>query len=146
MKLLPIAAAVLAAACSSVTPVKIQSGDVCFRCRRVIVDSRLGAETIDRTLVLKFRTSGCVAKYLAEHPQDASVVFVTDYPTGTLTSPRSARFVPTTNRDTGEKDYIAFAARAAADAEAFSRGTHAVTWDDVLTAAREWARQQVATN
>ena len=146
MKLIPIAAALLAAACTSVAPVKIQSGDVCFRCRRVILDSRLAAETIDRVLPLKFRTSGCVAKYLAEHPQDASTVFVTDFPSGKLIASRFARFVPTVNRDTGEEDYIAFADRAAADAEAFSRGARAVTWDDVLTAAREWRRQQVTAN
>src|ERR1041384_3762028 len=129
-------------ACSSVAPVKVESGEVCFRCRRVIADSRLAAETIDRSLVSTFKTSGCVAKYLAQHPADASFVFVTDFKTGKLVTPSNALFVPTFNRDNGEKDYIAYADRAAADSEAFSRGTRAVTWTSVVDEARAWARAQ----
>jgi hypothetical protein len=135
-----------AAACSSVSPVRVEGGDVCFRCRRVIAEPRLAAETIDGRLVSKFRTSGCVAKYLALHPQDASFVFVTDFKTGKLVPSTSARFVPTLNRDNGESDYVAFSDRAAADAEAFSRGTKAVVWSTVLDQAREWARREATGN
>jgi hypothetical protein len=137
---------VSAAACSSVAPVKIDNGEVCYRCRRVIVESRLAAETIDRSLVSKFRTSGCLAKYLAQHPSDTSIVFVTDYKTGRLVAPSRAHFVPTVNRDNGEHDYVAYTDRAAADAEAFAHGVRAVTWDAVLDDARAWARQQAAGN
>jgi len=133
-------------ACSSVAPVKIESGEVCFRCRRVIADSRMAAETIDRSLVSKFKSSYCVAKYLAQHPDDKSFVFVTDYKTGKLISPDRARFVPIVNRDNGEREYVAFSDRAAADSEAFSKGTRAVAWADVLSDGREWAKKTSTGN
>ncbi len=136
-RLLLGAIAVSVAACSSIAPVKIESGEVCYRCRRAIVDTRLAAETVDGQVVWKFRSSGCVAKYLADHPKDTSVVFVTDYKSGKLVSPDRAQFVPTLNRDNGEVDYIAFTDRSAADAEAFSRGTKAIAWTDVLAQTRK---------
>ena len=126
-------------ACSSITPVKVQSGEVCYRCRRVISDTRMAAETIDGRVIWKFKSSGCVAKYLADHPQDRSVVFVTDYKTGNMVPPDSARFVRTISRDNGEVDYIAYRDRAAADAEAFSRGTKTLSWADVLSETRKAA-------
>jgi hypothetical protein len=129
-------------ACNSVAPVKIQSGEVCYRCRRVIADARLGAEALDGSLAWKFKSAGCLSKYLADHPQDKSVVFVTDYASGKLVSPQRAVFVPTVNRDTGEKDFIAFSDRAAANAEASSRHAIIVDWQAVLADARDWARAQ----
>lgn len=133
------AIAVSVVACSSITPVKVQSGEVCYRCRRVISDTRMAAETIDGRVIWKFKSSGCVAKYLADHPQDKSVVFVTDYKTGNMIPPDMARFVRTVSRDNGEVDYIAYRDRATADAEAFSRGTKAMTWPEVLTETRKAA-------
>jgi hypothetical protein len=124
-------------ACNSVAPVKVQGGEVCYRCRRVIQDTKLAAETLDGKLVWKFRSTGCVSKYLADHPQDKSIVFVTDYKSGRMMAPDHALFVPTTNRDNGEKDYIAFAERSAADAEAFSRGVKPVDWTAVMNQARD---------
>jgi hypothetical protein len=121
--------------CNSVAPVKVQGGEVCYRCRRVIQDTKLAAETLDGRLVWKFRSPACVSKYLADHPQDKSTVFVTDYTTGRLISPERALFVPTMNRDNGEKDFIAFGDRAAASAEAFSRGVKPVDWNGVMTSA-----------
>jgi hypothetical protein len=126
-------------ACSSITPVKVQSGEVCYRCRRVIADEKLAAETIDGRVIWKFRSAGCVAKYLADHPKDTSVVFVTDHKSGQMVQPQSARFVPTINRDNGEIDYISFSERAVADAEAFSRGTKSVSWNEVMDQARKAA-------
>ncbi|HZR23404.1 MAG TPA: hypothetical protein VFA59_07455 [Vicinamibacterales bacterium] len=128
-------------ACSSVAPVKVESGEVCFRCRRVIADSRMAAESIDHSLVSKFKTSYCLAKYLGQHPDDKSVLFVTDYTTGKLISADRARFVPIVNRDNGEREYIAYTDRAIADAEAFAKGTRAVGWADVLSDGREWVRK-----
>lgn len=133
-------------ACSSVAPVKIEAGDVCFRCRRVISDSRMAAETIDRSLVSKFKSPYCLAKYVAQHPDDKSVVFVTDYKTGKMISPDRARFVPIVNRDNGERDYVAYSDRAVADSEAFAKGTRAVAWADVLNDGREWARKAATGN
>jgi len=124
--------ALLVSACSSVTPFPIRTGDVCFRCRRVISDERLGAETVGGGLASKFRAPGCLARYLADHPNDTSAVFVTDYTSGKFVSAENAFFVQTMDRNTGERDYIAYKDRAAAGAEAFSRRTSAVTWAAVL--------------
>ena len=123
---------VLLGACSSIAPVPIHNGELCFRCRRVIVDSRLAAQTIGGGLVSNFRTSGCLGKYLAEHPQDTSTVFVSDFQTGKLVPADTAYFVPTLDRNTGERDYIAFASRSVADAEAFSRKASWVRWATVV--------------
>lgn len=146
MKRILLGALVVSVAACSVAPVKIESGEVCFRCRRVIADSRMAAETIDHSLVSKFKTSYCLAKYLAQHPDDKSVVFVTDYKTGNLITPDRARFVPIVNRDNGEREYVAFLDRAAADSEAFSKGTRAVAWADVLSDGREWVRKTSTGN
>ncbi len=136
-RLLLGAIAVSLAACSSIAPVKVQSGELCYRCGRVIADTKLAAETIDGSMIWKFRSSGCVAKYKADHPKDTSIVYVTDYKSGDMISPDRAHFVPTLNRDNGEVDYIAFSDRAAADAEAFSRSTKAIGWTEVLAQARK---------
>lgn len=127
-------------ACNAVAPVKVQGGEVCYRCRRVIQDTKLAAETLDGKLVWKFRSTGCVSKYLADHPQDKSAVFVTDFPTGRLIPSDTALYVPTVNRDNGEKDFIAFADRASANAEAFSRGVKTVDWNVVMTQARDYSQ------
>jgi len=141
MKRLLLGAAIVSMwSCSSVAPVKVEGGEICYRCRRVIAEPRLAAETIDGRLVWKFRSAGCVSKYLADHPQDKSVVFVTDYKSGKLVPPDRAYFVPTVNRDTGEKDYIAYLDRTAASAEAYSRGVTTVDWGAVMGQARDWAQ------
>ena len=140
MKRLLLGAAMVSIwACNSALPVKVEGGEVCYRCRRVIADARLAAETLDGKLVWKFRSTGCVSKYLADHPRDASIVFVTDYKTGKLVQPDRATFVPTVDRNTGEKDFIAFTDRAAASAEAYSRGVKPVDWNGVMADARDWS-------
>ena len=141
MRRVLLGAAILAlAGCNTVSPVKVQGGEVCYRCRRVIEDTKMAAETLDGKLVWKFRSTGCVSKYLADHPQDKSIVFVTDYKTGRMVAPDHAFFVPTVNRDNGEKDFLAFSDRAAADADAFSRGVKPVDWNAVMSQARDWSQ------
>ena len=49
---------------------------------------------------------------------------------------QSAVFVPTLDRDNGERDYIAFRDRAAANTEAMARQTSPVLWIDVLGQAK----------
>jgi len=123
--------------CSSITPVKVNAGEQCFRCRRAILDERLAGETIDRNgFVSKFRAPGCMAKYLAAHPNETGTVFVTDYATGKMISPEQAFFVPVVlDRNTGERDYRAYRLDAAAGAAAAREGTVAVTWKTVLDKA-----------
>lgn len=130
-------AALLAPACSSVAPVAINDGDQCFRCRRPIVERAMAAELMDGTFASKFRAPGCLAKYLASHPDETGTVFVTDYATGKWIRPARARFVPVLlNRDTGESDYHAFASQTDADAAAIEAHATPVDWDTVMAAAR----------
>ncbi|MBI3401880.1 MAG: hypothetical protein HY048_10710 [Acidobacteria bacterium] len=127
----------LAGACSSVTPLPIRTGDACFRCKRPIADIRLAAQAIGGGLASNFRTAGCLAKYLADHPDEKNIVFVSDYAGGKMVLAESAVYVPTLNRDNGERDYMAFKDRAAANAEAVARQTSPVTWADVLAQAKK---------
>src|SRR5436190_293936 len=129
------AVSMAAIACSSLQPVKIAAGDQCFRCRRVIVDTRMAAETIGRSggLVSKFKAPGCMATYLANHPPGDDAVFVTDFTTGKMIPPERARFVPMiVNRDTGERDFYAYLDPREADAAALEFRSSATDWQGVL--------------
>lgn len=129
--------ALLTLSCGSVRPVAIQDGDQCFRCRRPIIEKTMAAELLDGTLASKFRTAGCMAKYLADHPEETGITFVTDYPTGKLVRPDGVLFVPVVvNRDTGERDYRAYLQKAAAAAAAAELHSVPVDWKTVLEKAR----------
>lgn len=126
--------------CSTAAPVKVAAGETCFRCRRSIVDVRVAAETIsgDRSrFVSKFRGPGCLAKYLSGHPDEAGVIYVTDYASGRMIRPAGAFFVAElVDRNTGETDYRAYDEENNALAAAAERGTMPVSWDAVLAKAR----------
>ncbi len=130
--------ALLTLACSSVRPMAIHDGDQCFRCRRPIVEKAMAAEMLDgNRFASKFRTSGCMAKYLADHPGETGTTFVTDYASGKWVRPERALFVPVVlNRDTGERDYRAYLQRADADAAAAELHSVPVDWTTVLEKAR----------
>ena len=125
--------------CSSIAPVKVIAGDQCFQCRRNIADVRLAGEIVGSSgLVSKFRAPGCMAKYLAAHPCEDGAVYVTDYTSGTMMSPKAALFVRVVlNRDTGERDYRAYRGQAEADAAALETHTVPFLWDAVLAAVHE---------
>ena len=99
------------ASCSSVTPVAISAGELCRGCGRAITNVKLAAETIDSAgQPLKFRTVGCMAKYLTEHPEPVRGVFVTDFRSGRMIRAQNAVFVRAlVDPDTRERDYFAFA-------------------------------------
>jgi hypothetical protein len=124
--------------CSSVSPVKVEAGDQCFRCRRPITNERVAGEMIDsRQFVAKFRGPGCMAKYLAAHRDEKPTIFVTDYASGKMIPPQKVLFVPeVVDRNTGEIDYRAYSRQP--DANAFAAEVHAtpITWDAVLEQAR----------
>jgi len=123
--------------CASIAPVKISAGDQCFRCRRTITDARMAAETVQGGFVSKYRTSGCMAKYIAAHAAEGGTIFVTDLTTGRMIAPEKAFFVRTlVDRDRGEMDYRAYAVKADADAAAAESGTVPVSWQLVLDEAR----------
>jgi hypothetical protein len=116
----------------------IHEGDQCFRCRRPIVEKAMAAEMLDgNRFASKFRTSGCMAKYLADHPGETGTTFVTDYATGKWVRPERALFVPVPlNRDTGESDYRAYLQKADADAAAAEFQSVPLDWTTVLEKAR----------
>ena len=134
---LALAAAALAS-CSTIAPVKVTAGDQCFQCRRIIQDERLAGEVVGGGgFVAKFRAPGCMAKYLAAHPEENGTVFVTDYASGRMVRPDAAFFVPVLlDRNTGERDYRAYRDRAAADAAATEAQSAPVDWRTVIEKAR----------
>jgi hypothetical protein len=133
-----VVGALLTLSCSSVRPMAIHDGDQCFRCRRPIVEKAMAAEMLDgNRFASKFRTSGCMAKYLADHPGETGTTFVTDYATGKWVRPDRALFVPVLlNGDTGERDYRVYLQKADADAAAAEFHSVPVDWTTVLEKAR----------
>jgi hypothetical protein len=131
------AGTLLALSCTSVSPVAINAGDQCFRCRRAIVERAMAAELMDgNRMATKFRAPGCMAKYLADHPNETGTLFVTDYATGKWIRPQRAQFVPVLlNRDTGESDYRAFYNKTDADAAASELHSRPVDWQTVMERA-----------
>ena len=130
--------ALLTLSYSSVQRVAVHDGDWCFRCRRPIVEKAMAAELMDgNTFASKFRSSGCLAKYLVDQKDETGTTFVTDYATGKWVRSERALFVPVLlNRDTGEWDYRAFLHRADADAAAAESHTGPIGWTTVLERAR----------
>lgn len=129
---------VLAIACSSsVQPVAIRAGDICFRCRQSIVDTGYAAEIVDGGMhAIKFRTPGCLAQYLDEHQVELRAAFVTDYATKKMIRVDSASFVQVLLNDrTGERDYRAFREPDTARSFAAEIGeADLLDWADVLRA------------
>ncbi len=138
MSLALATAALLVASCSSVKPVQVSAGDTCYRCRRVILETRLAGEMVDPNgLAYKFRAPGCMAKYLGEHPSERGTLFVTDYTTGHMIDPARATYVPfIIEENSMERDYRAFLKKE--DAEAFAKQVKAVAvdWNTVLEKAK----------
>jgi hypothetical protein len=122
---------------TTVRPVAVQPGDQCFRCRRPIVETAMAAELMNgNRMASKFRAPGCLAKYVADHPEETGLVFVTDYPTGKWIRSEQARFVRVVvNHDTGESDYRAFFRKADADAAALALHTTPIDWKTVVSRA-----------
>jgi hypothetical protein len=132
-----VAVLVLAAACSSIHPAPVQVGDRCFRCRRDINDTALAAELISpQGVPFPFRTSGCLAQYLKEHPAERGAIFVADHTTRRLIPSDEAWFVPSILDEGNVKqpDYFAFRSRADGD-EANTAHVPLLRWKDVLDLA-----------
>jgi hypothetical protein len=133
-----VAVGLLAVSCTSVQPLKIEAGERCFRCGRTIEDTRLAGEIIDeRGHALKFRTPGCMAKYLAEHSDHSwRGVWVTDYNTGKFVKVSKATFAKiTVNPNTNERDYAAFASADGAVAKAKEQSSAITDWNAIVQAA-----------
>jgi hypothetical protein len=133
-----VVAAGALAACSAVGPVKVQSGDQCVRCRRIIQEPKVAAEIVNTGgLIEKFRGPGCMAKYLATAPTGQADIYVTDYVSGKLINANGASYVPVLlDRYTGETDYRAYKLRADAVAASQELGAVIFDWSAVLAKAR----------
>jgi hypothetical protein len=126
------------AGCSSLKPVPIVGGDVCFNCRRIINDTTMAAEMVDKDgLAFKFRTVGCMAKFLKRNPDNIGAIYVTDHSTKRLIKASSATFVPTVLVEGYKKtpDYIAFGAEKDARAAAGQEKSEPKDWKAVLADA-----------
>jgi hypothetical protein len=130
------------AGCASVAPVKLQSGDTCYRCHRVIQETKLAAEIMDQgdrfATSYPFRTAGCMAKYLKVNPAGkSSTIYVTDYHSGYMLEAAKAWFVPLTltsaDGKTVEHDFAAFG--SSEDANRFRRDVPVKRWSEVLAEA-----------
>ncbi len=120
--------------CSSVAPVAIRAGDVCHSCGQAIANVQIAAEAIDSAgQAMKFRTVGCMARYLTQHPEPVQGAFVTDYPTGRMVRAQSATFVRADiDPATHERDYYAFADWTKASEFGKARETSAVDWFSIM--------------
>lgn len=110
----------------------IHSGQVCYRCQRVITESRLATEVIDTSgrIARPFKTVACVVKYLNESG-DKGELLVTDFRTGRFLPAGDAMFVRTVVDGYGHRDYVAFRSRLAADRFASGEGTKPIDWKTV---------------
>ena len=123
--------------CTSIRPVPVQAGDVCARCERTVVDTRLAGEIIDaQGGALKFRAPLCMAKYIRRHPATAAAIFVTDYTTGEMFPAANGMFVRV-KLEGSEREFAAF--RSPTDAARFMKeqGGGVVDWVGVQQAAME---------
>jgi hypothetical protein len=129
----------LMVACSGPQPVQVAAGDVCFQCRRMIMEPRYAAELIDKDgRAFKFNTAGCMAKFLKANPgQEFAGMFATDFVTGRMVKVSAVKFVPTMIGEGAarEKDYVAFYAETTANDAAQREKTTPVTWEQVLAEA-----------
>jgi hypothetical protein len=133
-----VIAALVAAGCSSLKPVPIAAGDVCFNCRRVINEPAMAAEMVEKSgLAFKFRTVGCMARYLKAHPEAQGVLYVTDNSTKRLIKASTAAFVPTVIVEGYKKtpDYIAFGTDKEAREAAAREKSEPRDWKAVLAEA-----------
>ncbi len=125
------------AACSTLQPLPIRSGETCYGCRQVIGDPRLAAELIDSSgHAFKFDSIECLARYLNSHPDEKpGGTFVADFKTGRLVSAASAQFVKgNVDPRSLKKGYAAFSSSAEAQAFAKEQNSAVLGWQAVLDA------------
>jgi copper chaperone NosL len=124
-----------ATACASSKPVPITAGDVCFHCRKMIVEPNMAAEVIGQTQhAFKFSSVGCLTEYLRDRPnENPRAIFVTDYSRGKMLAASKAHYVKfKVDQRTNAMDYAAF--RESQDATQFAaqHSSGVVTWNDVI--------------
>jgi copper chaperone NosL len=130
-----IALMLFAAACASTKPVPITAGDICFHCRKMIIEPNMAAQVIGQTQhAFKFSSVGCLTDYLRDRPdENPRAIYVTDYSRGKMLAARGARYVKfTVDPRTNTTDYAAFRQEEEAEQFAAEHRSAVVTWNDVL--------------
>jgi hypothetical protein len=135
---LSIILGILVVGCSSLKPMPIRAGDVCFRCGRVITDPDLGAQLIRKNgQASTFRSPACMARYLEDHPENVGALFVTDKPSGKLIRVDNATFVRVTiDKAADERDFYAFRSVTDAAKRADEEDSSVVDWSTVRAIAK----------
>ncbi len=120
-----------------VPPQTIGEGEICFKCRRVITNAKLAAEIVDGGLPTKYKSAGCMAAYVAQHPSSDSRYYVADFPSGGLIEVKHAYFVPVVVNDkTGERGYRAYYSRGMAEIAAQILRVPVVDWQTIVARAK----------
>ena len=117
--------------CSSVKPVAINAGDLCYRCQRTIEQPKIAVELVDNTgQARKFKTPACLATFLKSNPTEKAHIYVTDYATGELFPVQTALFVRVklAQGEKIERDFVAFKNVADATATAEKEMSKVVDW------------------
>jgi len=133
-----VVSAVLAG-CAPPKPVNVVLGEACERCQRPISNERLAAERVgDYGVAVKFRTIHCMATWIAQHPEaEEGFYYVANYEKhGWIRATRAAFVRVIINRNTMERDFIAFADPEQAAAAARANDSDVVGWEDVLELGR----------
>ncbi len=120
--------------------VAVRGGDTCDHCRRSIQDEKLAAELVtNKGMAYKFRTAHCMAQYIVEEQSaPAGTLFVTDYKTGRMFRAERGHFVATTiDKNTNERDFLAFTTQGDATAAAMENSTKVLAWEDVLKTGQQ---------
>ena len=126
-----VMAALGVAGCSSVKPVAITAGEVCYRCQRVIEEPKMATELLDENgQARKFKTPACLATFLKDNPNEKAHIYVTDYVSGELFPVQTALFVriKLAQGEKVERDFVAFKKLADAKAAAELNASNAVDW------------------
>ena len=137
--LVGVQAAVVAS--TTVRPQTIYAGDICTRCKRIILERHVAGELVPAGHgdPLKFRTIRCMLTYLQTAPDRAGDVYVADYPTGKLVRATEAVYVPVQidartglpNYGVGDIDYLAFRSERDGDRIANDYGVTTMSWPAV---------------
>jgi hypothetical protein len=124
-------------ACSATQPVAIRSGETCYGCDRTITDTSFGAQLVRPSgETSTFRTPGCLARHLRDHPESVKAIYVTDYASGKLIPVSGALFVPARGEDSmGERGFYAFRSLAAATSRAEEEFSSVIDWAKVRALA-----------
>jgi hypothetical protein len=123
-------------ACSSTQPMAVRSGEVCFGCARTITETSFAAQLVRPSgETSTFRTPGCLARHLKDHPESVKAIYVTDFESGKLIPVSGALFVPMRARDGEERGFYAFRSLAAATSRAEEEFSAVIDWARVRTLA-----------